>query len=311
MKAGATVSDEPARHRRMPDIKHYLYRDGHPVDQVHYLEVKVILKGDRFRSSQDLRDFSWFVRQAADATEVDFHTGGYKKLKPRMREVLFLDTPDFLLYKNSFILRRRLMYEDGFLVGDPEIAFKFRHTDLQTAAEVDVRPNCAGDYRVKFKAEALPLKDRVGGLRLLYSHNTQFPLSAVSHVDRRSMATVLEVLPALQELGARSTGRIELVNNAAVEEILVDIGRLDFGKGFEATPSVALWRTRGDLRQLVGEFSFQVKFHQRHELHDKAIARCEHFYAQLQQVAKDWIALGTTKTGTVYQLHGASPNPQE
>jgi hypothetical protein len=29
---------------------------------------------------------------------------------------------------------------DGFAVGDPEIVFKFPHPDLQTAAEMDVRP---------------------------------------------------------------------------------------------------------------------------------------------------------------------------
>jgi hypothetical protein len=50
--------------------------------------------------------------------------------------VLFLDTPDFLLYNHSFILRRRIPYRDGFPVGDPEIVFKFRHPEIQKAAEV-------------------------------------------------------------------------------------------------------------------------------------------------------------------------------
>ena len=31
------------------------------------------------------------------------------------------------------------------------------------AAELDVRPHIPGDYRIKFKAEALPLKDQLGG----------------------------------------------------------------------------------------------------------------------------------------------------
>jgi hypothetical protein len=98
-------------------------------------------------------------------------------LKPELREVQFLDTADFRLYNNAFILRRRVSYEDDFPVGYPEIVFKFRHPDMQKAAELDVRPNIAGNYRIKFKAEALPLRDRVGGFRLLFSHNAQFSLS--------------------------------------------------------------------------------------------------------------------------------------
>jgi hypothetical protein len=43
--------------------------------------------------------------------------------------------------------------------GEPEIVFKFRHPDIQVAAETDVRPHILGDYRVKFKCQALPLKD--------------------------------------------------------------------------------------------------------------------------------------------------------
>ena len=311
MRASATPSDERTRRRRIPDIKHYVYRDGQPIHQLQYLQVKVILKGDRFTSARSLRDFSAFVAEAASRAGVDFDTDGFKKGVPRIREVLFLDTPDFLLYRNAFILRRRFTYEDGFLVGDPEIVFKYRHPDLQRAAEMDVRPNIAGDYQVKFKAEALPLKQRLGGYRMLYSHNIQFPLSGVRQVDRRSMATVLEVLPALRALQTPETGRIELVNNAAIEELLMDIGRLDFGKGVQAKPNVSLWRTRGDLQQLVGEFAFQIKFQRRHEIHAKALTRCEHFFLQLQRVAREWVALGTTKTGAVYRLQGGGLKSHE
>jgi hypothetical protein len=300
------------RRRHVPDIKEQVYRDGQPIHQLNYLQVKLILKGSRFVSSQSLRDFSAFVAKAAAQADVRFDTNGCEHLSPRMREVLFIDTPDFLLYRNAFILRRRLLYEDGFLIGDPEIVFKYRHPDLQRAAEVDVRPHLGdGNYRIKFKAEALPQKNRLRGFRMLYSHNVQFPLSAVRQVDRRSMSTVLEVLPALQTLKASKNGRLELVNNAAVEEILVDLGRLRFGNGVAATPNVSLWRTRGDLQQLVGEFAFQIKFRHRHELPDKPMRRCEQFFLRLQHLVRDWISLGKTKTGTVYQLHGHVPRSHE
>lgn len=306
MNAELTIANgrQEGRKRYVPQIVQGVYEDGKPLHELQYLAIKMILHGDRFTSSESLRSFGLLVAKAAKNSDVDYDTEKFEGSKPRIREVLFLDTPDFLLYKNGFILRRRFLYEDGFLVGDPEIVFKFRHPDIQKVAETDVRPQLDGDYRVKFKAQALPLKERLGGVRMLYSNNVQFPVSAIRQVNRRSMATVLEILPVLNTLKPPKEGQIELVNNIAVEEILVDIGRLDFGKGVTSKCNVSLWRKRGDLEQLVGEFAYQIKFENRRELPDKAIGRCQDFFFELQQVAKDWIALGTTKTGTVYRISG-------
>ena len=311
MKNPTGKSAEGLSPERVPDLKPGTYSDGHPLDRAHYLECKIILKGDRFTSVQSFHDFARFVAKAADRSEVDFDTSGFAGLRPQIREVLFLDTREFTLYNHAFILRRRHTYLDGFPVGDPEIVFKFRHPDLQTAAEMDVRPHISGDYRVKFKAEALPLKEKIGGCRMLFSHNIEFPLSAIPEKDRTSMPALLHVLPALHILKTSATDRIELVNHTAVEEVLLDIGMLDFGKGVAAKASTSVWRTRGDQKQLVGEFSFQCKFQRRNELHEKAMNRAKDFFGLLQRLAEDWVALGTTKTGAVYRLKGHSPQAHE
>jgi len=295
----------------VPELKKGQYSDGHPLDELQYLEAKVILKGDRFDSVDTFRQFAKLVKQAAEETHVDFSRKGFKHERPRIREVLFLDTADFRLYNNAFILRRRQEYVDGFAVGDPEVVFKFRHPDLQMAAEMDVRPNISGKYKPKFKIEALPLKDEIGSLRMLYSHNVEFPLSAVHEAHRTSMTTLLRVLPALKSLDMADSDHIELVNATAVEEVLQDIGMLDFGKGVAAKANVAVWRTRGDQRQLVGEFAFQIKTERRNDLHAAAKERAEQFFVTLQYIAKDWLALGTTKTGAVYRLKGNPPNAHE
>ena len=116
------------------------YSDGHPLDEVHYLQCKLILKPDRFVFPSSFHDYATLVRQAAEKHDIEFSTQGFKDLSPRIREVVFFDTKDFSLYNHAFILRRRITYEQGFPVGEPEIVFKFRHPDLQTAAEMDVRP---------------------------------------------------------------------------------------------------------------------------------------------------------------------------
>jgi hypothetical protein len=222
-----------------------------------------------------------------------------------------VDTQDFRLYNNAFILRRRLSYVDGFAVGDPEIVCKFRHPNLQTAAEIDVRPRFIDDYRIKFKAEALPLKNEIGGFRILYSHNAEFPLSRVHEADRSSLTTITKVFPVLECLKASEGDKVEFVNATAVEEVLLDLGTLDFGKGVSGKANVAVWRTRGDQKQLVGEFAYQCKFKRRDEFHDNARKRCEQFFCALQQNAQDWISLGTTKTGAVYRLKGNPPQSHE
>jgi hypothetical protein len=297
----------------MAALKKGQYSDGHPLDDVQFLECKIILKGERFTSVQSFYDFAKLVKRAAVNADIGFSTKGFKGLRPQIREVLFVDTADFTLYNNAFILRRRIPYVDGFLAGDPEIVFKFRHPDMQKTADLDVRPKLVEKYQIKFKAEMLPLKDAIGGLRMLYSHNVQFPLSQVHESERTSMGTLLRVFPALQSLEktVAARQRVEFVNHTAVSEVLLDIGMLDFGKGVKAKANVAVWRTRGDEKQLVGEFAYQIKFQRRNELHAVALKRCEQFFVSLQLAAQDWMAPGATKTGAVYRLKGNAPQAHE
>src|SRR5262245_8046609 len=153
------------------------------------------------------------IKKAADLHGISFKTKGFIDLPLKIREVLFVDTKDFRLYNSAFILRRRVIYEEGFPAEDPEIVFKFRHPDLQKCAETDVRPQISGDYRTKFKCQILPLKDRLGGMRVLYSHNVQFSRSTVKQNDVFSFDSLLQIFPALEALKPLPGERIELVNN--------------------------------------------------------------------------------------------------
>jgi hypothetical protein len=287
------------------------YADGTPLDRVQYLEAKLILKPDRFTSVQSFRDFGKIVKSTAKRLDVGFIEDREAGLRPEVREILFGDTPDFRLYNNAFILRRRISYVDGFPVGDPEIVFKFRHPDEQKATAMDVRPKIAGKYRIKFKAEALPLKDQIGGYRILYSHNCQFGLSQMHDADRTSMTTLVRVFPGLAAIKKDDGEKISLVNEGIVEEVLLPLGQLDFGKGVVAKCDIGLWRTRGEHKSLVGEFAFQVKFDHKADVADKQKKLAAEFYVTLQNDVKDWLALGVTKTGMVYRLKGNEPQSHE
>jgi hypothetical protein len=269
----------------------------------------LILKPVQFTSVASFHEYAKLVRRAAEKHDIEFSTEGFKDRKPRIREVVFLDTRDFTLYNHAFILRRRIRYEDGFPTGEPEIVFKFRHADLQTAAESDVRPNIPGEYRIKFKAEALPLKDKIGGHRMLFSHNVEFALSEVHGLDRIPLSALAGLFPVLAALEESAAKKVDLVNHTIVEEVLQDLGTLDFGKGVTAKSNASLWRQRGDHTQLVGEFSFECKFKRSDELQDKAVERCKKFFSTLQEIGADWMSLGTTKTGIVYRLRGTHQMP--
>lgn len=298
---------------RVPHLKPGTYPDGLPFHQVEYLCCKLLLRPNRFTSRRSFFDFGKVMRAPAREHGVKYAIAGFDSQPVKIREVVFIDTDDFRLYNNAFILRRRIPYKDGFPIGDPEMVFKFRHPDLQVAAETDVRPQILGDHSVKFKCQALPLKEKLGGIRLLFSHNVQFPRAAIGmgRENVKDMDALVELLPVLGRIRKTPKEEIRLVSNTIVEEVLQDIGILDFGEGITSKTNVAIWRTRGEHRPLIGEFAFQFRFQDRKMLGKDAMKRVEAFFISLQYSAEDYIALNATKTATVYRLLGNPPASHE
>jgi hypothetical protein len=295
------------------------YRDGRRFDEIQYIQCKLILKPDRFTSARVFKEFAALVQRAAEVTGVTYHHTPRLQQRPEVREVLFLDTGSFHFYNNAFIVRRRIGYEDGFPVSDPEIVFKYRNADMMLAQGMDVRPNISGRYKIKFKLEVMPLKEHIGGLRRLLSHNVEFGLSQAPEAERLAMASLghmtlpelQHLFPPLQSISCDGPEDVALVNQCIVEELLQDICLLDFGHHTAATANLGLWRSRGDHHSFVGEFAFQMRFEDPREISHKALRSCERFFLELQQTAADWLALTTTKTGAVYRLKGNPPQAHE
>ena len=269
---------------RVPQLKPGQYADGMPIHSPEYICCKLILRPNKFHSRESFFDFGKVFKEPAKEHGVKYTTEGFIEQPVKIREVLFIDTDEFRLYNNAFILRRRIPYKDGFPIGEPEIVFKYRSADLQTAAETDVRPNILGDHRVKFKVQALPLKEKLGGIRLLYSHNVQFTRGAIGmgRENIGDMDALIDILPALAKVRKTPKEQIHLVSNTIVEEVLQDIGLLDFGDGLTCKANVAIWRTRGEHRPLIGEFAYQFRFKDRSKLSPDALRRTEAFFIGLQ-----------------------------
>lgn len=296
----------------IPHIEPGTYADGTPLDQIRYLQCKLSLKPDLLTSREALFKLGELVKRPAKKNGMSFKHGDFTREPHGIREVQFLDTADFRLYNNAFILRRRVRYRDGFPTGDPEIVFKFRHTDAQIAAEMDVRPRIPGHYRIKFKAQALPSPLHEGGIRLLYSHNVQFTRADLPEDgDRSAFDMLADILPPLQTLKKAPGERIDLVHGTIVEEVDQDVGILDFGTRRRSVVNLALWRTRGEHTPLIGELSFQIKLGRREDITDLDLGRGRSFFRDLQQEAGDWLRAGVTKTGIVYHLRGNPPNAHD
>jgi len=279
-----------------PDAVPHTYSDGHPLDPIHYREYKVILRPARFGSPRSFVEFSKLVRHAAEQLDVALYReehGGNQ-----IREVLFFDTPAFDFYNNAFILRRRTTYQHGWPIDDHELVLKFRHPDADTTAGVDMRPTGGTPYEIKFKEELLTPRDRLGGLRSLFSHNCT--LQAPPPLRDRSFEEVAGVFPALRHLHVAPGTTVKLVNNMAAEEVLADLGELHFGHGLKAKATIAVWRDRGPQTPLVGEFAFQCKFERYTALHQKAKSRADEFFHTLQLAVPEWVQLNATKTGVIY-----------
>ena len=125
------------------------------------------------------------------------------------------------------------------------------------------------------------------------------------------MDALIEMLPVLARVRKSPKEAIHLVSNTIVEEVLQDIGLLDFGDGLTCKANVAIWRTRGEHRPLIGEFAYQFRFQDRNKLSKDALRRTEAFFISLQYAAEDYINLGATKTATVYRLLGNPPKSHE
>ncbi len=184
-----------------PAVIDQTYADGAPLDKVTYLEAKLILKPDRFTSVQSFRDFGKVVQKMAKEVGVGFIADPEASLRPEIREITFGDTPTSGCTTTPSSFAGALLMSMASPSAIPNSYSSSATLTSKAAAAVDVRPKIAGTYRIKFKAEVLPLKDEVGGYRILYSHNCQFGSSQMHDADRTSIATLIKVFPGARQAG--------------------------------------------------------------------------------------------------------------
>ncbi|MGA7869760.1 MAG: hypothetical protein WCA22_02575, partial [Candidatus Binatus sp.] len=177
-------------------------------DVVHYREYKILLQPDRFTSKNGFLEFwetaSKTLKKLGLKVEVDSDA-----FNSQVREVLFYDTPEFDLYNHHFILRKRTFYDQGWPRPGHELTFKYRDPELKSAAAVDVRPQLGGHDEIKFKEELLLERDRLGGMRSVYSHGCV--LTSPNIELERGIEDIARAFPTLKRIDIRPRTKMELV----------------------------------------------------------------------------------------------------
>lgn len=272
-------------------------------DDVQYRECKILLKAELFAKPSSFHKFWKMVHHTAKSLRITM-TKPEKPVSLHLREVVFLDTPKFRLYNNKFILRKRTFYRHGRPEPNFELTLKLRSPERDTVAAVDVRPLLPCVNTVKFKEELLPLQDRLGEFRTIYSHGCE--LDTPNMILTQRFETICQVFPALMKAGAKAETRLSEVNGIIVDETLANLGLLEFDSKTVAKSNIAVWRNHLTKADLIGEFAFQMKFERLEELRRKPRELSEEFFRKLQLEAQEWIQLGTTKTALIYRL-GKTP----
>jgi hypothetical protein len=267
-------------------------------EQIHFREYKLLLKPERFADEDGFHKFYKHAHRIAK--HLGAHMEKSEKHEAHMREVVFYDTPHFKLYNDGFILRKRTFFKRGHPEPYFELTIRFRHPDPRITASVDMRPLLPCIHTIKFKEEILQLKDKVGGFRTLYANGCELDTPNVILTQRFEI--ISQVFPALQRVrSANPKATMGTVNDITVDETLVHLGELDFGRE-QCKASVAVWRNRSTGRDMIAEFGYQLKFEGLPALHRKPRELSEAFFKAIQTECAEWVALGTTKTAMVYGL---------
>ncbi len=272
-------------------------------ESIHYREFKILLKAEDFSAdvARDVADYWRLARRVAGQLLLSVRRNR-TEARPRLREIVFLDTPDFDLYRNAFMLRVRREVGPEGLAARCELTLKFRDSDIGRALGVDLK--AAADYggQVKFKEEILLVSSALGGMRSIFSHTCQLknyegPLPA-------TFGDCLRIFPILGVLSIPPETRIAPAIETPVEEVLYDLGELGFRGAKTAKVDMAIWRNAATGQILIGEFAYETHFRHYGRLNPVPKLRSERLYRILQRETGAWVELGNTKTWLYYGLSG-------
>lgn len=290
-------------------------RPAHDLDAIyeslHYREFKILLKAEDFDPNDleaEIHDYWKLARRVAGQLLINVRRSK-RETEPQYRDVSFLDTPKFDLYRKGYMLRVRRPYEGAEPGKSFELTLKFRGPDVARAEGIDLSAGEGYSGRTKFKEELLLVSAQLGGMRSIFSHTCQ--IKGVTRPIGRSLGDFTKIFPHLGTLGLRAGTTIAPAAPTAVQEVLYELGELGFRGAKTAKVNMAVWRNPTTKKILIGEFAYETHFRHYGRLHPAPKLRSERLYRILQRETGAWVELANTKTSLYYGLSGKKIGHEE
>lgn len=273
-------------------------------ESLHYREFKILLKAEDFDPNDldtEVRDYWKLARRVAGQLLISVRRSETER-QAQHRDVVFLDTPKFDLYRKGYMLRVRRPYEGPEPGKAYELTLKFRGPDIALAERMELAAAKGLPGRAKFKEELLLVSARLGGMRSIFSHTCQ--IKGMTRPLGKTLGDFVRVFPHLGTLGLRASTKIAPAAPVPVQEVLYDLGEFGFRGSKTAKVNMAVWRNPKTRKILIGEFAYETHFRHYGRLHPVPKLRSERLYRILQRETGAWVELGNTKTSLYYGLSG-------
>ncbi len=260
-------------------------------------EYKILLKAQNFASFTQGCKLFW---ELVESVALD-HGVKVKKVEKTYpnREICFIDTHDFALYKKGFMLRSRseeILRKKQLRTGaDAEMTLKFRASDFEstTIAPVNASENFSNE--ISFE------KDRVVKA---FEPTSVFSVSSTVYQPGdlpTSLDEMLKFYPGMSRAGFHGSASLGLVNNIFITEKRLRLGEFKFD-GVKAKSIFSVWYKKDQTAPLIGEFSFKVDLKPKNPAETiRNLEKIDSFFSDLVKRGKLFVAIGQTKTGMIYR----------
>jgi hypothetical protein len=212
------------------------------------------------------------------------------------REVIFIDTPDFILYKSGYILRRRA--EDAIF----NYTFKYRNADPLTSADAKVSPAEGIKGKTTFEEDVVV---KTASLEHVFSKSGKADLKSETEM---TAAGFIKVFPGLAQFNLKPQTALKAVNGIFISELTFDYGNIYFTPETKAKTGFTVWYLKGSSKPLIAEFSYKYKIGDNTPAGDINLIHhaSDKFLTSLRANIKPWLADGQTKTGLIYKFNSGS-----
>lgn len=260
-------------------------------------ECKMLLLPEKFADPKSAMKKFWaLVEQTGSELGLKVKKNDGADRESTIREVSFLDTQKFDLYKNCYIIRRRV--ENG----DIGMTLKFRNPDVAVSSKADVSPGA--DYPGKtVMDEDVVVKEKI--FEHVFSKSGK---TTVSDDPEATIGSYAAVYPGLLGLGIPEKTPLYTVNGVKISETSIEYGRIHLSKNIKADASFSIWYVEGNDGVFIAEFSYKYKFENAPSEDELLLAHhaSDKFLGKLRDGIKSWLAVGMTKTGMVYKFNASN-----